>query len=239
MAPTPRPLRRGLIVSCQAYPGEPFYGPQHVVEMARAAILGGAVGLRLNSPADIAAVRAVTDLPVIGLYKVHAPGSEVYLTPDCAAAEAVARAGCDVVAVDATPRPRPGGTALADLIAFIHTELGKPVMADVSCLEDARLAESLGADVLGTTLAGYTAHGRPKMDGPDLEFLGELVRTARAPVLAEGRYWEPADVARAFALGAFAVVVGSAITRPWEITRRFVQALPADIRPADRQPAGA
>jgi putative N-acetylmannosamine-6-phosphate epimerase len=226
------PLQRGLIVSCQAYAGEPLFGPPHMVEMARAAILGGAVGLRLNGPADIAAVRAVTDLPIIGLHKVHTPGSPVYITPDCAAARAIAQAGCDVVAVDATPRPRPGGAALADLIAFIHGELGKPVMADVSCREDARLAEALGADVLGTTLAGYTPHGRPKLDGPDLEFLGELVRAARVPVLAEGRYWEPAAVAQAFALGAFAVVVGSAITRPWEITRRFVRAVPADLRRA-------
>ena len=103
------PLRRGLIVSCQAYAGEPFFGPPHMVEMARAAILGGAVGLRLNGPADIAAVRAVTDLPIIGLYKIPQPGSDVHITPDCAAARAIAAAGCDLVAVDATPRPRPGG----------------------------------------------------------------------------------------------------------------------------------
>lgn len=225
-------LPRGLIVSCQAYAGEPLFGAAHMVAMARAALQGGAVGLRLNSPTDIAAVRAVTERPLIGLYKVHAPDSDVYITPDCAAAAAIARAGCDVVAVDATPRPRPGGLALADLITFIHDQLGKPVLADVSCLEDARLAEAQGADALSTTLAGYTAHGRPPLAGPDLEFLGALVRAARVPVLAEGRYWQPGEVAQAFALGAFAVVIGSAITRPWEITRRFVQAVPAFGPPA-------
>ncbi len=227
-----QPLPRGLIVSCQAYPGEPLFGAAHMVAMAQAALQGGAVGLRLNSPPDIAAVRAQTDAFIIGLDKRSTPGSDVYITPDCAAADAIARAGCDYVAIDATPRPRPGGLALADLITFIHDQLGKPVLADVSCLEDARLAESLGADALSTTLAGYTAHGRPAMAGPDLEFLGALTQTARAPVLAEGRFWQPAEVAQAFALGAHAVVVGSAITRPWEITRRFVQAGPAGERPA-------
>jgi putative N-acetylmannosamine-6-phosphate epimerase len=226
------PLRRGLIVSCQAYAGEPLFGPAHMVAMARAVIQGGAVGLRANSPEDIAAIRAVTDLPIIGLYKRHTPGSEVYITPDLAAAAAIAAAGCDMVAVDATPRPRAGGVTLAELIRYVHDTLGKPVMADVSCLEDARLAEALGADVLGTTLAGYTAHGRPRLDGPDLEFLGALVQAARVPVIAEGRYWQPAEVAQAFALGAFAAVVGSAITRPWEITRRFAQAVPTELRPA-------
>lgn len=222
-------LPRGLIVSCQAYPGEPLFGPAHMAAMARAALQGGAVGLRINSPADIAAVRAVTDRPIIGLEKRLTPGSDVYITPDAAAATAIAQAGADVVAVDATPRPRAGGATLAGLIAHIHTTLGKPVLADVACLADAELAEALGADLLSTTLAGYTAHGRPAMDGPDLEFLSALVARTALPVLAEGRYWQPAEVREAFARGAHAVVIGSAITRPWEITRRFVQAVPAEL----------
>lgn len=219
-------LPRGLIVSCQAYPGEPMYGANIMAAVAQAAIEGGAVGIRANTPADIAAIRAITDLPIIGLYKIHDDNSPVYITPHRAAAAAIVAAGCDIVAVDATPRPRPGGETLADLLRYIHHDLDRPVMADVSCLEDAILAEDLGADILGTTLAGYTEHGRPISSGPDLELLHTLIERSTLPVVAEGRYSFPAQVQQAFALGARAVVVGTAITRPQDITRRFVRAVP-------------
>ncbi len=221
-------LPRGLIVSCQAYEGEPLFGDQIMAAMARAAIEGGAVGIRANSPPDIAAIRLITERPIIGLYKVYSPDSAVYITPTCEAAIEIAQAGCDWIAIDATPRHRPGGVTLAALIHYIHTNLHKPVMADVSCVEDAELATSLGADVLGTTLAGYTEHGRPALDGPDFQFLELLVKQLTLPVIAEGRYREPDDVARAFALGAHAVVIGGAITRPQDITRRFVRAIPSE-----------
>jgi putative N-acetylmannosamine-6-phosphate epimerase len=219
-------IQSGLIVSCQAYKGEPLFGAPIMAAMARAAEEGGAVAIRANSPPDIAAIREVTRLPIIGLYKIHSEVSQVYITPDRAAAEAVARAGCDIIAIDATPRPRQNGATLDDLILFIRDVLGKPVMADCSCLDDALLAESLGADVIGTTMAGYTAHGRQMTDGPDLDFVAELVQRARKPVIAEGRFYQPEQVAQAFALGAHAVCVGGAITRPQDITRRFVRALP-------------
>jgi len=215
-------LPRGLIVSCQAAKGEPLFGASIMAAMARAAEEGGAVAIRANSPADIAAIRQAVRLPIVGLWKVHALPGEVYITPNRAAAKAVARAGCDVIALDATPRPRAGGQRLDDLIAFTHDVLGKPVMADCSCLEDALLAESLGADYIATTLAGYTAHGRPLTAGPDLDFVGELAGCIRRPIIAEGRFYLPSQVAQALALGAHAVCVGSAITRPQDITRRFV-----------------
>jgi putative N-acetylmannosamine-6-phosphate epimerase len=226
MTSHPNPLRRGLIVSCQALADEPLHGPQFMAAMARAAEQGGAVGIRANSPQDIAAIRQATGLPLIGLYKVSFPDSPVYITPDSASAAAIAQAGCDILAIDATPRPRPGGLSLAALIAFIHDTLGKPVMADISCLEEAMQAESLGAEVIATTLAGYTGHGRPMSDGPDLEFLEQVVGAVRRPVVAEGRFYLPEQVRRAFDLGAYAVVVGGAITRPQEITRRFARAAP-------------
>jgi N-acylglucosamine-6-phosphate 2-epimerase len=222
-------LPRGVIVSCQAYEGEPLFGASIMAAMARAALAGGAAGIRANSPTDIAAIRASTDRLLIGLYKQHSPDSPVYITPTRAAAAAVAQAGCDIVAVDATGRPRPHGETLADLIRYIHEVLHKPVLADVSCVDDAVLAEHLGADVLSTTLAGYTEHGRPALDGPDLHFVDMLVRHSRLPVVAEGRYRDPNDVAHAFRLGAHAVVIGGAITRPQDITRRFVQAVPTGI----------
>jgi N-acylglucosamine-6-phosphate 2-epimerase len=216
-------LTKGLIVSCQAYEGDPLFGSHIMAALAVAAEQGGAVGIRANSPEDIAAIRAVTNLPIVGLYKLYSPSSQVYITPSCESAEAIARAGSDMIAIDATPRPRHNRETVGQLIQFIHEALGKPVMADVSCIEDAVLAESLGADVISTTLAGYTQHGRPKMDGPDLEFVAEVVRRVRLPVVAEGRYHEPHQAAQAMQLGAHAVVVGSAITRPEDITRRFVR----------------
>jgi putative N-acetylmannosamine-6-phosphate epimerase len=215
-------ISRGLIVSCQAYAGEPMFGPHIMAAMARAADEGGAIAIRANSPADIAAIRTAVRLPIIGLWKVHAPDSEVYITPDAASAIAIAQAGCDVIAVDATPRPRQNGALLGELIPYIRDVLGKPVMADCSCVEDALAAEALGADYIGTTLAGYTAHGRPMTDGPDIEFVRELAGRATRPIIAEGRFHSPEQVRQALALGAHAVCIGGAITRPESITRRFV-----------------
>lgn len=216
-------IPHGLIVSCQAAEGEPLFGAPIMAAMARAAEIGGAMAIRANGPEDIAAIRRAVHLPIIGLWKLHAPDSPVYITPHRAAAEAIARAGCDVIAVDATPRPRPDGATLDDLIPFIRNVLGKPVMADCACVEDALLAESLGADYLGTTLAGYTRpHGRLMTDGPDLAFVSELAGRVTQPIIAEGRFYLPEHVARALALGAHAVCIGGAITRPQDITRRFV-----------------
>ncbi len=219
------PIPKGLIVSCQAYAGEPLFGAAIMAAMARAAELGGAVAIRANGPDDVAAIKAAVSLPVIGLWKRHTPGSDVYITPDCASATALQAAGADMIAVDATPRLRAGGETLGQLIAHCHDALGATVMADVSCLQDAQHAAALGADVLSTTLAGYTAHGHPMTAGPDLDFLAELAGWASVPVIAEGRFAQPDDVARAFALGAHAVVIGAAITRPEWITAKFVSVI--------------
>lgn len=215
----------GLIVSCQAYEGEPLFGAHIMAAMAKAAEEGGAIAIRANSPADIAAIRAVTKLPIIGLYKIHSEVSEVYITPHRASAEAIARAGCDVIAIDATPRRRQNDETLHDLIPFIKNTLGKPVMADCSCVEDAQLVASLGADYLGTTMAGYTAHGRLATAGPDLDFVKEMVAQFTQPIIAEGRFHLPEQVVAALALDAHAVCVGGAITRPQDTTRRFVSAI--------------
>ncbi|MDJ0752077.1 MAG: N-acetylmannosamine-6-phosphate 2-epimerase [Ardenticatenaceae bacterium] len=215
-------IHQGLIVSCQAYEGDPLFGSQIMAAMARAAVAGGAVGIRANSPADIAAIRQVTDLPLIGLWKQYTANLEVYITPTRTAARSIVEAGCDIVAVDATPRPRPGGEQLADLVTYIQQGLKRPVMADVSCLADALAAEALGVDLISTTLAGYTAHGRPSISGPDIEFVGDLIDHCQTPIVAEGRFRDPQEVRQAIELGAAAVVVGSAITRPEYITAHFV-----------------
>ncbi len=216
-----------LIVSCQAGVDEPLHGPAFMAAMARAAELGGAAGIRANGPADIAAIRAAVSLPIIGINKKRYPGCPVYITPSFADAREIVEAGAHIVALDGTSRPRPEGVSLAGLVARIRGELGVPVMADLSCLEDALAAQQAGVDLLATTLAGYTEHGRPPTPGPDFDLISQLVEHSRLPVIAEGRFVEPAQVAEAFARGAHAVVVGSAITRPQAITRRFVEATPA------------
>lgn len=218
-------LSRGLIASCQAYEGDPLFGSQYMAAMAKAAEWGGAIGIRANSPQDIRAIRKVTCLPIIGLYKIASASSQVYITPDFKSAEAIDKAGSDIIAIDATPRPRPNGVQLLDLISFIKQKLGKPVMADISCLEDALLAESLHVDYISTTLSGYTPHGRPMIEGPDLELVAQIVQAVHLPVVAEGRIHEPAEAAQAITLGAHAVVIGEAISRPEKITQRFISAM--------------
>jgi uncharacterized phosphosugar-binding protein/putative N-acetylmannosamine-6-phosphate epimerase len=158
---------------------------------------------------------------IIGIEKHKHPEYGVLITPDFAAAERIVAAGADIVALDATLRHKDMEPDLATLIRYIHEQLRVPVMADVSSVEDAVFAQEAGADMLGTTLAGYTAHGRPALPGPDLDFLRELVNCTHLPVIAEGRFEQPNEVAQAFADGAYAVVVGSAITRPNMITERF------------------
>jgi len=218
-------LERGLIVSCQARPDNPLHGPAFMAAMSRAAEHGGAVGLRANGPEDVRAIVAVTDLPVIGIYKVALEGYEVAITPELRWARAVAEAGAHVIALDATHRSHPEGSA-AELIARVKGELGLPVFADVATFEEGVAAAEAGADYVATTLAGYTSYSPPTV-GPDLALLERLCGALDVPVVGEGRFDDPQHVAAAFAAGAFAVVVGTAITNPREITRRFARAVPA------------
>jgi putative N-acetylmannosamine-6-phosphate epimerase len=222
-------LQGKLIVSCQATPEEPLHGTHFMAAMAQAARMGGAGGIRANGVDDIAAIRQVVDLPIIGINKRHVDGSDVYITPAFEDAAGVVRAGAHLVALDGTARARPDALLLTDLIARIHDDLNVPVMADCSCMEDAATSASAGADILATTLSGYTAHGNLPQEGPDLELVSQLVARFSLPVIAEGRFSTPQQVGEAFARGAYAVVVGGAITRPQEITRRFVRALPSNL----------
>lgn len=212
-------LRGGLIVSCQALAHEPLHGSEIMARMALAAQEGGAVGIRANTPADIRAIRAAVLLPLIGLYKDGNEG--VYITPTFAHARAVADAGADIIAIDATLRPRPDGSRVEDLIGAIHRELGKLVMADISTLEEGVAAAEAGADLVSSTLSGYTPYS-PQMDGPDLDLVRALAARLRVPVIAEGRIHTPEQARAALMAGAWAVTVGAAITRPQVITARFV-----------------
>lgn len=220
------PLRGGLIVSCQALEDEPLHGPHIMAAMARAALLGGAVGIRANSPEDIRAIKAVCPLPLIGLWKQVYPGFDMYITPTLREVRAVVEAGAEMVAIDATSRPRPDGLTLAQLFARVKAETDALIVADISTYEEGLLAAEAGADIVSTTLSGYTPYSRQEPTA-DLELVARLSADLSIPVVAEGRIWTPEEARRALELGAFSVVVGTAITRPQEIVKRFARALAA------------
>lgn len=215
-------VRGRLVVSCQAYPQEPMRNPDTMRRVAEAVVAGGAAGIRAQGLADIAAIRACVDLPLIGLWKDGT--DDVFITPTAEHALAVARAGADVVALDGTGRPRPDGLSLAETIAIVHERTGALVMADCSTLEEGLAAAAAGADVVGTTLSGYTPWTTAG-DGPDLGLVARLAASLDVPVVAEGRVHTPAQAAAAIEAGAWSVVVGTAITHPTTIARWFVAAV--------------
>ncbi|MBQ0821868.1 N-acetylmannosamine-6-phosphate 2-epimerase [Microvirga terrae] len=214
-----------LVVSCQARADNPLHGPVYMSAMAQAAEAGGARGIRANGVGDIAAIRAVTKLPIIGIAKVWDDRFPVYITPGIEQAAQIAKAGADIIGLDATPRPR-DGEPVARLIGRIRAELDREVFADIATPDEGRAAHAAGATYVATTLSGYTEEtASRRSDGPDLELLSALVAELPVPVVAEGRFDTPDLVAEAFRRGAHAVVVGTAITNPREITRRFVRAI--------------
>jgi len=225
-------LAQALIVSSQASDEEPLNKPEHLCALALSGLAGGARGLRLEGAANVAYIRPRTGVPLIGLTKsTTVPDNErlnrVYITATFAEARAISEAGADIIAIDATPRRRPDGLSLAQLIEAIHTKLNKPVWADIATMHEGVAAAEAGADVISTTLYGYTSETQKQSeDPPDFTLLDELVKALPLPVVLEGRVWHPYEVSKAFELGAYAVVVGSAITRPQLITKRFVQAIP-------------
>ena len=216
-------LRGGLIVSCQAPEGTPLHGSHIMAAMARAAEIGGAVGIRADGPNDIRAIKQAVKLPVLGIYKIRYPDCEPYITPTFEAAREILAAGADIIALDATLRPRLNGLTADELIRQVKA-LGVPVMADISTLEEGVAAAESGADIVATTMSGYTPYS-PKSDEPDYALIEGLVARVKVPVIAEGKIWTPEQARKALDLGAYAVVVGTAITRPHVVTERFVRAM--------------
>lgn len=213
-------LRGGLIVSCQAPPDDPLSGPDMMARLARSVVAGGAVAIRAEGLDDLAAVRAAVQVPLIGLVKRGRQG--VYITPTLEDAVQVAALGAELVAVDATGRPRPDGQALDEVIAAVHRQ-GAGVVADVADVAQGRAAAAAGADVVATTLSGYLEGPVPAT--PDLELVAALAGQVEVPVIAEGRYAQADQVRAALDAGAWAVVVGTAITRPQVITRTLIDAV--------------
>ncbi len=204
-------LKQGLIVSCQAPVDSPLHDPIVIAAIARAAENQGAVGVRIDTPAHVSAVKQRCTVPIIGLWKQQIPGYDVYITPQFAHAAAIARAGADIIAIDATQRQRPEGETLSSLIQQIHCELGKPVMADVDTIESAIAAVAAGADIVGTTLYGYTKQ-TTHLSPPGFELLTQIVEKVAVPAICEGGIASPQMARQALDLGAYAVVVGTAIT---------------------------
>jgi N-acetylmannosamine-6-phosphate 2-epimerase/N-acetylmannosamine kinase len=221
-------LRGGLVVSCQPVPGGPFDDPASVVRFALAAQNAGARALRIEGVANVAAVAAACSLPIIGLVKRDLAETPVRISPWIEDVVALAEAGAAIIAFDATDRPRP--IAIKRLIETIH-DRGCIAMADIATIAEARTASALGADLIGTTMSGYTDMGPPPRT-PDIRLVWEACGLGK-PVLAEGRYNEPRLAAAAIHAGAAAVVVGSAITRPEHITRWFVDAIAAGAAPQE------
>ncbi len=212
-------LRGGLIVSCQAVKGDPLDDLDTLTRIATSVLRGGAAGLRAEGVACIAAFRKITQLPIIGILKTFDTNGDMYITPDFHAAKAISEAGADIIALDCTARR----LTAPELISRIHAELNRPVLADIATLEDALAAEQAGADAVATTLYGYTTE-TANIRTVSWPLVQSLVEHLTIPVLVEGHITQPEEVRTALHMGATAVVVGSAITRPETITARFAEA---------------
>ena len=197
-----------------------------MVAMMKSVIKGGAGGLRVAGARDVKNAKHLFDVPIIGLTKPDIIPSNwqeiVYITPTLKEVIELVEAGADIIAFDGTMRERPNGAKLEELIKYVKIN-NRVSMADISTLEEGINAEKLGANILSTTLSGYTQFSQNRGNGPDFELLKQLVDNTNLPVVLEGRIWEPEEVDKAFDLGAHCVVIGSAITRPQLITKRFVQ----------------
>jgi len=226
-------LRGQLIVSCQAEGDDPFNRPEFISLFAKAAAMGGAAGIRALGKENISAIAKATSLPVVGLTKGRFDDGTVLITGDFPDVSEVLEAGAAIVALDATARRRPNGLLGDGFVKAVKQRFDVPVLADIGELEEARLAVDAGADAVATTLSGYTPRtAQRQTTEPDWDLLEAMVRTLDAPVIVEGGVWTPGHARRALEMGAHAVVVGTAITRPRVITSTFV----TQMRKARKEP---
>ncbi len=220
-------IKGKLIVSCQALEDEPLHSDFIMGKMALAAARGGASAIRANSVVDIKAIKQEVSLPVIGILKRDYPGSDVYITATMREVDELMAASPEMIALDATFHQRPDGLTLAQMVGTIRARYPQlMLMADIATVEEALHAEQLGFDCIGTTLHGYTAETQShKLYDDDFAFLRSVLEAVNKPVIAEGNVNTPQMAARCLQLGAHAVVVGGAITRPQQITERFIEAM--------------
>ena len=219
-------IKGKLVVSCQALPHEPLYSSYIMSRMAVAAMQGGAAGIRAQSVSDINAIAEVCHLPIIGIVKRNYDDSEIYITPTMKEIEELLTTRAEIIAMDATCRKRSGGILTKELIDRVH-EAGRLAMADCSTFEECLAAQEIGFDIVSTTMSGYTEYSA-HLDGPNFELIRKCAAQLAVPVIAEGKIHYPEDLRKVFECGAFSAVVGGAITRPQEITARFVNYIAKD-----------
>lgn len=217
-------LKGGLIVSCQALEEEPLYSSEIMMRMAKAAQIGGAVGIRANTPGDCLEIKKNVDLPLISIYKKVYGDNDVYITPTIEEVKALLTVNPEIIAVDATTRQRPDGKSLEEFLKQIRKIYDGLVMADISNYEEAIEAEKLGFDIVSTTLSGYTDYTLDSKK-PDIELISKLAEKIRIPMIAEGNIGTPSLAVDCLKAGAWCVVVGGAITRPQLITKKFTNAI--------------
>lgn len=220
-------IKGKLVVSCQALPHEPLHSSFIMGRMAVAAKEGGARGIRANTKEDIAEIKSLVDLPVIGIVKRDYEDSAVYITPTMKEIEELMQVKPEIIALDATGALRPGGKTLKDFFEEVKKAYPEQLfMADCSTVEEALYADELGFDFIGTTMVGYTPQSKNlKIETNDFEIIREILEKAKHPVIAEGNINTPEKVKRVIELGCYSVVVGSIITRPQLITKSFAEVL--------------
>ena len=227
--PTIEKLKGKLVISCQALPGEPLYREEGGVMtlMAKAALEAGAVAIRAQGIIDIQQIKAAFDVPIIGIIKRNYDGYDSYITATMQEIDELVEVGSDIIALDATLRQRGDGTTVNEFVKSIKEKYPEQLlMADISTLEEGLNAAKMGFDLIGTTMNGYTSYTQGETEGPNFELMKQLVEQTGVPIVAEGKIHTPEDLAKAFEQGIYTAVVGGAITRPLEIAKRFIQAVP-------------
>ena len=222
-------IKGELIVSCQALPEEPMHSSFIMGRMAYSAMLGGAKGIRANSVEDIKEIKKTVDLPIIGIIKSVYENSDVFITPTNKEIDLLYCEGVDIIALDATKRIRPDGKTISEVFPVLKEKYTDQLfMADCSTYEEAKEAYELGFDCIGTTLSGYTDYTQGS-SLPDMDLIERLVKDFPIPIIAEGGIWTPEELRHVYKLGVFSAVVGTAITRPMDITKRFIAAIKLDV----------
>lgn len=217
-------IQNNLIVSCQALEDEPLHSPFIMSKMALAAKMGGAKGIRANTIEDIHAIKQEVDLPIIGIIKKDYPGTDIYITPTMKEVDALVEEGVDIIAMDATSQLRLNHQTIDEFFKEVKIKYPQQLfMADCSTVQEAKHADELGFDFIGTTLVGYTPQSqKDHIEDDDFKIIRDIISSVHHPVIGEGNIDTPLKVKRALELGCYSVVVGSIITRPQVITKRFV-----------------
>lgn len=220
-------FKNQLIVSCQALPHEPLHSDYIMSRMAVAALEGGAQGIRANSVVDIKAIKKVVNVPIIGIIKRDYDDAEAFITSTMTEIDEIMLAQPDIIAVDATFSKRHQNESLDEFFNKIKEKYpNQLLMADCSTLEEMIYADKLGFDFIGTTLVGYTTQSKGyHIESDDFKLIRDAVSMLKHPIIAEGNIDTPEKARRVLEIGAYSVVVGSIITRPQLITKRFVEAI--------------